>query len=185
MRAVASGMVDGCFQRNASLTARGTMVTSQQLERGVFERLSQLSRSLWFRGVATLAAIGSTLVIGPWMVVAVLASAGVFLDGAWAAGIAFASLGAGGILGLAGLWLGAALPVKVVGSHAWLGRTLQGLLAVGIVAALAAAAWLLVGGAVMASVLLFGLAAIGGVLLAGCTGAVRGLSEQQASARMT
>lgn len=158
------------------------MATWQQPEHGVFEQLSHVSRSPWFRGVAALAAIGSTLVIGPWMVVAVLAAPGVFLDGAWAAGIALGSLGTGGILGLAGLWLGAALPLQIVGSHAWLGRTLQGLLAVGVVAALAVAAWLLVGAAVMASVLLFGLASVGGVLLVGCTGVVRRLPEQPAHA---
>ncbi|MFN7550158.1 MAG: hypothetical protein ACK59M_12620 [Pseudomonadota bacterium] len=154
------------------------MAISQQPEREVVERLSRLSRSLWFRGLVTLAALGSTVAIGPWMVVAVLSAAGVFFEGSWAAGVALGSLGAGGLLGLAGLWLGAALPVQVVASHAWLGRIVQCLLSVGTVAALAVAAWLAAGGALMASVLMCGIAIVGGVLLVGCIESVRRLPEQ-------
>jgi hypothetical protein len=125
--------------------------------------------SWWFRMPVLLAALAATVALGPWMLLGAMLTPSILVDGeAVAASSLVASLlGAGGLLGLLGLWLALLLPGRVLAKRPRLRIGVTALLAAGIAAALGGAAYLAIGGVWGAAMMLLLLSAAGGVILAG------------------
>ncbi len=130
-------------------------------------RFASLSRTPWFRLPMLLVALLLSVVLGPWMVVAVLAAPAVLGDGAVLSSMALGAMGAAGLLGLAGLWLALVLPGRVVDARPALASSLAALLAIGSAAALVGAVWIAAGGVLHVALGFLALAAAGLILWLG------------------
>lgn len=130
-------------------------------------RLASWSRSPWFRIPTLLFAALLSVVMGPWMVVAVLAAPLGIEDGQVLASASLGAMGAAGLLGLVGLWLALLLPARVVNQRRMLGNGLAALLAIGSVAALVGAAWSAAGAVCDVAAGFLALALAGGMLWIG------------------
>ena len=133
----------------------------------MLSRLASLSRSPWFRAPLLLFALLLAVVMGPWMLVAVLAAPAGIGDGAVLASASLGAMGVAGLLGLLGLLLVILLPARVVDRRPALAASLAALLAIGTVAALVGAGWAALGGAFAVAVGFFVLGAVGAVFWIG------------------